>query len=411
MKLRPLFALLVVQGLCTTQAGAYDFGDYLRVEGFGTLGAFKANDPVATVRADPRQKNGSLGYHTRYDADTLLAAQATINPMGPIKGVVQVVSKQDYQGSQKPQVEWAYVGWDVNSSLNVKAGRVVAPVFMTSETRNVAFAQTMARPLNTVYQINPITNVDGANFKWNTRINDDDFGIEGMAGSSSVSNSLGVFEAKNMWGLGAKYATGPWTVRAGVTNLKIDIKSQTIATQIAALSGSAACSNCSTVIPNRFGMSDVDMGLQTIGVSFDNDDYIAQAEFASRSSSSALAAKAEGWYIMAGKRINNWTPYFMLGQFKFVEDDLGLQPAAAPATATIKFYNDSMAGLGKGNRVQMGAGVRWDFAPKFALKAQWDQYDIQLPSIGKNVVVDYAIPSTTFDGRVHSLTLNLDFVF
>jgi hypothetical protein len=159
-------------------------------------------------------------------------------------------------------------------------------------------------------------------------------------------------------------------------------------------------------------MANEDMGLQTLGVSFDNDEYLAQAEFARRSSSTVLAAKAEGWYIMAGKRINNWTPYFMLGQFKIVEDDLGLQALAAPTT--VKFYNDSLAGLGKGNRIQMGAGVRWDFAPKFALKAQWDQYDIQQPRVGKNVVVDYPISAATpteFDGKVHSLTLNLDFVF
>ena len=89
--------------------------------------------------------------------------------MGPIKGVVQLVAKQDDQGSQKPKFEWAYLGWDINTSMNLKIGRVVAPVFMTSDMRNVAFAQTMARPMNTVYQMNPITNTDGANFKWQHR--------------------------------------------------------------------------------------------------------------------------------------------------------------------------------------------------------------------------------------------------
>lgn len=413
MKLRPLVTLLILGGILGPTAHAYDLNNFLRLEGFGTIGAFQGDDQDAMVRADSREKTGSQN-DLRFDADTVLAGQLTVNPTGPVKGVVQLVSKQDYRGSTRPKFEWAYVGWDVSSALNVKVGRVVAPVFMTSETRNIGFAQIMARPMNTVYQINPITNVDGGNFKWNTRLGESEFGLEGMAGRSSVNNSLGTFDSKQSLGLGAHYSTGPWTVRAGLSSFKIDVNSPTIAAQLATIKASPACSNCSGVIDDRFGMSGIKVRIQTLGVLYDDDDYIAQAEFATRPTSSTLIPETQGWYVMAGKRINAWTPYVMAGEFKVTESNLGLQPAAPPAATTIQFYNDSLFGLGNSHRKQIGAGLRWDFAPKLALKFQWDQYKVSNPNVSKNVIIDYPISATSptpFDGKVNSLTLNLDFIF
>ncbi len=395
MKLRPLIALLLVNVLLTPNAQALDLGDHLRIEGFGTLGAFQGDDPVATVRADPRQKQGSSGNDLRYDADSLLAIQATVNPMGPIKGVVQLVTKQDDQGSQKPKFEWAYLGWDINTSMNLKIGRVVAPVFMTSDMRNVAFAQTMARPMNTVYQLNPITNTDGANFKWQHRIGDNEFGLEGMIGQSKVANITAQYDAKQVLGLGARYTHGPWTVRAGITDLKADVTLATsVAAKVDALKTSVACTNCASVLNERLVLSNAKARIQTLGVAFDDDTYVFQAEYATRPGNSILVPEAAGWYAMAGKRIHTWTPYVMVGHFHITESDLGLQPASSPATATIQFYNDSFVGLGRGDRTQFGAGLRWDFAPKFALKVQWDHYRVDHPTYGTNPALSFDIPAS-----------------
>lgn len=417
MKLRPLIALLLVNGLLTPNAQALDLGDNLRIEGFGTLGAFQGDDPIATLRADPRQKRGSSGHDVRYDADSLLAVQATVNPIGPIKGVVQLVAKQDDQSSQKPHVEWAYLGWDINTSLNLKAGRVVAPVFMTSDMRNVAFAQIMARPMNTVYQMNPITHTDGANFKWNHRIGDAEWGLEGMIGQSKVANITAQYDAKQVLGFGARYTNGPWTFRAGITDLKADVTlSPSVAVKVDALKASAACTNCASVLTERLVLSNAKARIQTLGLAFDNDTYIIQAEYTTRPGNSILVPEATGWYAMAGQRIQAWTPYVMVGHFHITESALGLLPASAPAAATIQFYNDSFVGLGRGNRTQLGAGLRWDFAPKFALKVQWDRYRVDHPTYGTNPALSFDIPappapSTTFDGKVNSLTVNLDFIF
>lgn len=416
MKLRPLLALLVLNGVLGQAAYAYDLDDNVRLEGFGTLGAFKADDPIASVHADPRQKTGSVN-DVRLDADTLLAAQVTVNPNGALKGVMQFVSKQDAYGSIWPKIEWAYLGWDVNASLNVKAGRVVAPVFMTSETRNVAFAQIMARPMNTVYQMNPITNANGVNFKWNTRIGEHEFGLEGVAGQSSVTNTTAKYEAKQLYGLAARYTQGPWTLRAGITEVKADVTlSPAVAAKIAAFEASPACSNCTAVLNDRLVLKDAKVRVQAIGALYDDDTYIFQAEYATRPSTSILAPHTKGWYAMAGRRIHAWTPYVMLGQFKVTEGDLGLLPTAPAYATAIQFYNDSSVGLGRGDRKQIGAGVRWDFAPKLALKVQWDQYKVAHPTYGTNPALSYDIPAppamaSAFDGKVNSLALNLDFIF
>jgi hypothetical protein len=65
MQTRYLAALLL---LVSSQARALDLPDWLQLSGFGTVGAFRADSPVATVRADNRTSTGSRD-DTRYDQD------------------------------------------------------------------------------------------------------------------------------------------------------------------------------------------------------------------------------------------------------------------------------------------------------------------------------------------------------
>ena len=78
--------------------------------------------------------------------------------MKNLTGTAQIVTRRlsDYN-STRPYFEWANIKYQATRDLSVRAGRVVAPMFMISDSRMVGYAQTMVRPPEEVYFINPIT--------------------------------------------------------------------------------------------------------------------------------------------------------------------------------------------------------------------------------------------------------------
>ncbi|WP_374356931.1 hypothetical protein, partial [Chitinimonas sp.] len=162
------------------------WSDWVKVDGFGTVGAYMADDPIATARVDGRQSSGSRDGQWRYDGDTQLSVQATVNPAGPWRAVLQMLSKKDYQGSQQPHVEWAYASWQARPELNIKLGRTVIPVYLDSDFRNLFYAQTWARPPSVFYGQNNVTYQDGLSLVYEQALGGGDLGLEAFAGQSRV---------------------------------------------------------------------------------------------------------------------------------------------------------------------------------------------------------------------------------
>lgn len=430
MKRLSLIALVMGASGVSQGVHAFDFfGDTLRLEGFGTLGAFSSDlDPAVVptpagrpyvapqVRADVRESHGSVDNNVIYDADTSLSVQATVNPNGALKGVLQLLSKQDIFASQEPKVEWAYGSWQATNEFNLKLGRVVAPIFMLSDTRNVAYAQTMVRPSSSVYPLNPITNLDGGNFLWEDKAGGFNYIVEGMFGRSTVDLASGKFKVPKLYGLDTKWGRDRWSVRAGWSHFDVDVE---LVPSAQAKVNSAihlntvvpgSCPNCEPVLTSRAGLTGQALDIFTLGGQWEYDDYSVVAEFADRKGTSLIAPSIQGYYIMGAKRLGAWTPYISWGRIRNTEAALGLEnPQNISAIADL----DDARGFGRPNRTEQILGLRWDFMPKAALKAQWNQFRFASPRNASGGLTQYYIPNpnNAFNGTVNTYTLNLDFVF
>ncbi len=99
MKARQIYPLIFA-GIsilaCNSAAHADDLGDWVKFDGFGTIGAFKGNNANAGVRVDSRQSTASQN-EWRFDGDTQASIQATLNPHGQLKAVLQLILKKRYQ--------------------------------------------------------------------------------------------------------------------------------------------------------------------------------------------------------------------------------------------------------------------------------------------------------------------------
>lgn len=203
MKARYVYPLLFASIALMPSAQADDFSDWFKFDAFGTLGAYKGDSKIAGVRTDQRQIIASMD-EWRFDGDSQASAQFTVNPNGKLKGVLQLISKKDVNGSHKPTVEWAYASYPITSEIDLKVGRSVAPIFLMSDYRNLNYAQTTARPQSEVYQINPITYQDGVTARWDKKMGSALMQVEAFIGSTKVSVAGGDVDLNRVKGVSLK---------------------------------------------------------------------------------------------------------------------------------------------------------------------------------------------------------------
>ena len=153
-------AMLAAAGFHAASTRADEAQPLFSFSGFGTLGAIHSDSDRADYLVDAFHPDGA-GYTRRWsaDADSRLGLQLTTNFASRLSAVVQVVSEQRYDGTYRPAVEWANVKLQATPDLSVRAGRVVLPIFMVTDSRKVGYANVWVRPPVEVYSLVPVTGV------------------------------------------------------------------------------------------------------------------------------------------------------------------------------------------------------------------------------------------------------------
>jgi len=412
---------LTMAWLCSSaQAAAPELPEWLRLDGFATLGVYRADDPVASVRADSRTPTPSL-RQWRMDGDSLAALQLTLNPGGEARAVLQLIAKDEIPDRLRPRVEWAYLAWDAGPQLQLRLGRTSLPVFLNSETRNLGYAQTAARPANTVYQLNPISHADGVGALWNQHGSQGDVSLEAALGRSSIDVVNGFIDADRVATLVGKWSRRDWTLRLAHARYRVDARLPVFEQLFGQLrAGSTDCSNCNAVLDARGRMLGIRLRSDAAALLYDNGRWALQAEAMRRSSDSLLIPDVRAWYLQASLRLGAVTPYAVIGQQRFTEAPLGLltdaQAGAAAAAANAAFDRYLQS---PNDRHIWQLGLRWDLRENLALKLQLESLrHTRETGLGLNNVVSYpftpplgSYAGPRWDGQVRVLTLNLDLVF
>lgn len=415
------YHLYAILGLVTSwPVAAFEVTPWLELNGFGTLGAFYGDDPVGLVRVDPRQLNGSRN-ELRFDGDSQLSLQATINPQGALKGTVQVLYKQNYQGQMRAELEWAYLSWDATPELNIKLGRTVAPLFLMSDYRNLYYAQTLIRPLPEVYNLNAVSHLDGISALWQTGLSMGDLQLNAYYGKTNIELVSGDAEAKWMAGAYARWDYQGLTLRAGLSSNSFSYNAAAAksASQLIASLPPSLCSNCQSEINSKVKFSDLRSTTLSLGLIYEQGPWLLQSELAARNSDSVTAGSPRAGYAIASYRWGDWTPSIFFAKTKSTED--GLNFVAGPAASAalqqrLAYLNASYFGRGFGDHTNLGLGLRWDFARNLALKLQVEHLNYDQAEIGASGgLVSYPTSllgkPSGFDGKVNLYSLNLDFIF
>lgn len=414
--------------LALTAAGLLSTGTALAqtsysFSGFGTLGATHNDNRDADFIANRFQPNGpGRSSPTMFGVDTKAGVQASVQIGNDLSAVVQAVTDHRFDNSYAPRFEWANLKYQVSKDLYVRAGRVVAPVFLVSDSRNVGYAQTMVRMPVEVYGQNPITYLDGVDFGYRMNIADGTLSIVATSGVVKTTPQPGMGVRGHGSLLNFTYERGNSTFRIGGFKDKVDLHGDALGQmllpfQYAALFG-----------VTYSGPTPISAGLKNklidLGYAYDNGTWLGQAEYIqARFNAASLGSDAA--YAMGGYRTGKFTPFVAYAK-SITKTGTSVPQAVSPGgfigdqiAYGINVINAQTTGT-LANQHTISLGARYDVLKNVALKLQYDRIhkpgSTTTPNSGWIKMGTPSYPSLYADAAQKDISLNLltvtvDFVF
>jgi hypothetical protein len=403
---------LLVMALHAAGAGAAESGTPMfSFDGFGTLGLVHSSENKADFISSGLRPSGA-GYSRAWsaDVDSRIGAQLTARFTPQISAVVQLIAEQRYDNSYLPTVEWANVKYQFTPDFGIRAGRIVLPSFLLSDSRKVAYAIPWVRPPVEVYSLIPFSNSDGVDASYRAHIGEFRHTMQASYGNSEfkLPAGRGAAKAKNFWGAAytADYGAATAHISYHETRLTIEtFKPLTDAFRQFGAEGAA--------LADKYDVNNKPATFIGIGGMYNPGDWFAIGEWGSVNTHS-VRGKQTAWYASGGYRIGKFTPYVTYAQMKANSNtsDPGLTLSGLPP---------SLAGLAAGLNARLNAvlgvipvqktisvGGRWDFAKNTALKLQFDHTRVGAGSPGTLINTQ---PGFQPGGRYNLFSASIDFVF
>lgn len=411
MQYRMIFFSLVTFSLCrAADVSAQDLAKPMfSLSGFGTVGLTYADERQADFTSNFLKAKGA-GYSrpSSLDVDSRLGAQLTANFTPQLSAVVQVISELRYDNSYLPIVEWANLKYQFTPDLSVRIGRIALPTFLAADYRKVGYALPWARTPSEVYFLVPITNSDGVDLTYRTRIGDWKNVFQAAYGKTDIKYNAGRAKARAIRGLSDTIEYGDASVRLSYVQAEVTIN---FAQDL--FNGFRQFGAQGNDLADRYNGDNKRFSVIGIGATYDPGEWFVTAEFGKDVTHSFLGDKT-AWYAGGGYRIDKFTPYLTVAQVRAdsnVTDPglnvTGLPPQLAAAASALNAGLNGVIGL-IGVQKSVAVGTRWDFKKNASLKLQYDRVMLGTNSSG-NLIVQQ--PGLRRGGKVNVVSVVFDFVF
>ncbi|MGI4860204.1 MAG: hypothetical protein ACRYHA_25405 [Janthinobacterium lividum] len=347
-----------------SHACAAGLADIFSVSGFGTLGVAHSSLDTADFASTAFEPNGA-GHSRHYDFanDSTLGVQLNAQFTDKLSAVVQVVSAHRYDNTFQPTIEWANIKYAFTPDFSVRVGRIELPTFLTSDYRDVGYANPWVRVPAEIYNNEPITHSDGADLSYRLHLGDVSNTVRMLYGHSTLHINPGALRA-----------TG-----RGIVGLFDTVEYGAVTGRIGYLHGTARL--------DLLGYSTASSVYST-ALAYDPGTWFLQAEVA-RATTDGLTPGYLSGYLTAGYHVGHFTPYVTYAQ----AHSLG-RPTLVP-------------NMNIGQR-DLSAGVRWDVHKNVDLKLQFDHIWLPADSTGSFVGIQ---PQYRLGAGANVTALVLDFVF
>jgi hypothetical protein len=382
----------------------------LSLSAFGTLSDVHSSESQADFAESILVPNGA-GYTRSWspEVDSLVGVQLDADLTAGFSAVLQVIAEQNYDGTYRPQIEWANIKYQVTPDFNVRIGRVDLPTFLFSATRKVGYTYLWVRPPIELYGLNPVGTNDGLDVGYRLHLGKVTETLRSNVGQSStpLPNGEGRSLGRNSWGLNDTIELGPLTIMLTYQATHLSIRSLDPLFDAFRQFGPEG-----VAIANQYDDDNKPLEIEHIGASYDSGHWLLISEWA-HSTTHSILGDQNAWYASGGYRIGKFTPYATYAQVKELGNATptlnlsGLPPGAAGFAAGLNAGLNSVL-EGVADQRTLSTGVRWDFAKNFDFKLQFDHTRVGARSSGTLINVQ---PGFVPGGTVNLTNLTVDFVF
>ena len=387
--------------------------------GFASLGLVSNSNDDLLFRRDITQSTGSSGNDIKWRNDTNLGLQWQAEWSPEWQTTAQVIFKDRPKNNEEEVLEWAFVRYRPNDSLDIRAGRMAADIFLVSNYRQVGYALQSVRPPEDTYALLSFFHFDGIDFNQRFDLADGTLSLKGFYGQSdqeypTSANSKDLFELEfSGGGLSLSWEKDEWKMRYSYANVTINNENETAL--ITALE--IATPLWADAKPLREGLSiqTKSFNYNQISVAYDNNTWWAQSEITQLVSSAQVLHSTDQFYLTVGRRFDQFSLYATSGFVHTIDPPISLiapsiyspeinEQLASLAYATERTYNSSRA-----NQHSVGIGVRWDFTRKMALKAQIEDFKIDKNGSALWIEKNNTNPPKAQNARVISVSMDVMF--
>ncbi|WP_435750649.1 hypothetical protein [Thauera sp. AutoDN2] len=388
-------ALGLLQGLCAPAARGTDI-DW-RLSGFATLGAVQTRSDTLQFARVGIDAPG--GQRTDLGPDSVLGVQADVRLSERNAFVLQLVTRETQRGDYDPRPALAFLSHALSPELTLRAGRFRSPFFMLSDTSDINYNQVWVRPPVEVYGLNPFSDIDGIDLLYRAHIGDMFVELHPYFGRSRIPViNGGQARLSKLGGMTLTLESGSLSLSAGYAKADlavertspgfVDFASTLPQALRAELSGSGASASFSS-----------------LGMQWDDGVWRFSAEVA-RNTASKFSNSATAAYASAGRRFGSVMPYLSVA--RQWQDQPLVEAAEWPG------YEDRIKGFNRSrNQAQksFSVGMRWDFAPSAALKAEFTQARTSRNALGTFIARDDPFAPGLDRRTINLLSVSVDVVF
>jgi hypothetical protein len=382
--------------------------------GYGTAGLVHSSEHQADFIAHDLQKRGA-GRNANWSAevDSRIGAQLDTRFNSDLSAVVQITSEQRYDGSYRPEFEWLNLKYQFTPDFSIRAGRIVLPTFLLSDSRKVGYSSPWVRPPVEVYSLIPLTRLDGVDANWRQRFGEVNNSVQFGYGRSSARLPEdevvgGKVTAEDGLTVTDTLEYGHSTLHLSYLRTRGTINSyDELFSNYRKLAGFfPGLAPQVTALIDKYDPNDKEFSIFTMGANYDPGKWFVMGEYGVLDTHS-IYGKRSGWYVTSGYRFGKFTPYASFARARLESNSSDPGVASAAAAGANKELNKQLTAAPEQKTVSFG--IRWDFVKNAALKMQYDRTNIGAGSPGS---LDHQIDGKFVPGgHFNVFSVVIDFLF
>jgi len=359
--------------------------------GFATLSMSYSDD--SDIGFSSNYLNGSeTGFSLV--RDSILGAQANITVNNNWDAVVQAVYQDRSIKSFDSFLELAFVRYRPQRNWTIRAGRMSNDAYLLSEYSYVGYAYLWVRPPHAYYSFaSAAGHYDGVDIEYSNQINDGFLRVKLAVGETvpklSVRDEELSITFNDLYILSAIYLKDEWTFRASTARSKIsDFKSDAFYTLIDSLNSAAQTDIWPLAGRFAYGFEPEHhiMNYSAFGLTYDNTDWVIQAEFSSTKSDWMVVPSNINGYFSAGYRVNEMTYFGGFSVAKNIKNKReALEPKFSPhlpdevkiPVQELIAVTDYAVKRAMVDQKSINLGAKWDYSNQLVFKMQADHFMIE----------------------------------